>query len=86
MERRTPMEIIVYGTRQCPDTCSCLDALETAQIPVEFRNLEALEHLKEFLAIRDSDPIYDAVKARGGVGIPLLIKDGVRSFHWDDLL
>ena len=80
------MNITVYGTRQCPDTCSCLDALAAAQIPVEFRDIAQLENLKEFLSIRDNDPIYDPVKARGGVGIPLLVKNGVRSFEWSDLL
>ena len=80
------MNITVYGTRQCPDTCSCLDALEAAHIPADFKDISQLENLKEFLSIRDNDPIYDPVKARGGVGIPLLVKDGVRSFEWNDLL
>lgn len=31
--------------------------------------------MKRFLKIRDTNPIYDSVKEKGGIGIPTLIID-----------
>lgn len=76
------MAIKVYGTTQCPDTRECLAQFEEKNIPVEFLDIEKLENLKEFLRIRDREPIYDEVKANGGVGIPLLEIDGSYTFDF----
>ena len=48
---------------------------------------ESTANLREFLAIRDKDPIFDAVKERGGIGIPLFVReDGVKTFELDEAL
>ncbi len=38
--------MIIYGTRQCPDTQACLDAFESKGRAVEFRCIENLPFLK----------------------------------------
>ena len=79
--------MIIYGTKQCPDTQACLDAFESKGRAVEFRCIENLPFLKEFLHYRDNDAAFDPVKANGGVGIPLIVKDdGSLTFDWEPLL
>ena len=79
--------LMIYGTRQCPDTLACLADLEAARIPFEFRDITLLPVLKEFMQLRDSNPIFAPVRAAGGVGIPLLVMDdGSLSFEWSPLL
>ena len=74
----------IYGTTQCPDTRDCLAACEAKGIDFDFQDITQLPVLKNFLAIRDSDPLYDAVKAAGGVGIPLIQRaDGSRTLDWE---
>ena len=67
--------MIVYGSKQCPDTMAYLESLEKDGTPFEFRDLADLAMLKEFLHYRDTSPLYDAVRARSGVGIPLIVAD-----------
>lgn len=74
----------VLGTRQCPDTVACLAAFDLKGVTYDFRNIEELPVLKEFLHYRDSNAAFDAVKASGGVGIPLIINDdGSLTFDWE---
>lgn len=67
--------MIVYGSKQCPDTAACLKSLDLNGCPYDFRDIEKLPFLKEFLHYRDSSALFDAVRAAGGVGIPLIVKD-----------
>ena len=67
--------MIIYGTTQCPDTMAFLQSCDVKGIPYEFRNISELPMLKEFLRYRDTSSLFDEVKARGGVGIPLVVKD-----------
>lgn len=76
--------MIVYGTIQCPDTVDCLAVFDSKGISYDFRNIEELPALKEFLHYRDSSAAFDDIKASGGVGIPLIVKDdGSLSFEWE---
>ena len=78
--------MIVYGTKQCPDTTVCLESLEKAGTPYEFRDISDLSMLKEFLSYRDHSPLFDPVRAAGGVGIPFLVlEDGTQTFEWSSL-
>lgn len=67
--------MIVYGSKQCPDTRECLSALSTAGMTYEFRDIADLPVLKEFLKYRDTISLFDQVRANGGVGIPFIIQD-----------
>ena len=42
-------------------------------------------NLKEFLAIRDTEPLFADVKARHAIGIPLFVReDGAKTFDMDE--
>lgn len=75
------MKLIVYGTDLCPDCVEARCLLNEAGIPFEYRDFSASIHaLMEFLVIRD-DPehaaLFDPVRARGGIGIPCFVIEGV---------
>lgn len=77
----------VYGTKQCPDTTACLADLDRAGRAYEFRDITELPVLKEFLGFRDREPLFEEVRAKGGVGIPLIVKDDASlTFDWAELL
>ena len=77
--------MIVYGSKQCPDTMACLSALSTAGTPHEFRDIADLSALKEFLKYRDTLPLFDRVKDNGGVGIPFIVQDDEKcTFEWTE--
>lgn len=77
--------MIIYGSRQCPDTMACLSSLTQAGTPFEFRDLADLPALKEFLRYRDTLDLFDDVKAGCGVGIPFIVQNNGRfSFEWTE--
>lgn len=66
-----------YGTDICKDCVAARELLRAQNIEAEFIDITAsTPNLRAFLALRDSRPEYDEVKARGGIGIP--------TFVWDD--
>ena len=68
------MKVTVIGSHLCPDTLYALNRLVEAKADVEFKNLSAsLPDLKAYLAVRESEPAYEAVKAKGSLGIPCFI-------------
>lgn len=77
----------VYGSSMCEDTVACIDKLEENGMVYEFLDItKELPNLKAFLAIRDNSPLYDAVKANGGIGIPCVEKeDGSYILDWESI-
>ena len=72
--------MIIYGSKQCTDTIDCLSKLNQTGEQYDFRDLSDLAVLKDFLSYRDFLPLFESVKARGGVGIPFMInEDGTMS-------
>ena len=66
--------ITVYGTHTCPD-CSFIedqikdnDGVRVVDIGLHVKNL------KEFMSLRDSDPVFDSVKNKG-IGIPAFVHE-----------
>ena len=77
----------VYGSRQCPDTTECLGVFDRSGFAYEFCDISDLAALKAFLHYRDSNSLFDSVRANGGVGIPLIVKDdGSLTFEWSEIL
>ena len=65
------MKVTVIGSHLCPDTLYALNRLSEVKAEIEFKNLSAsLPDLKAYLALRDSDPHYEAVKKNGGLSGP----------------
>lgn len=80
--------IKVYGSMLCPDCVQCRQDLEKAGIPYEYLDFsESLRYLKEFLKIRDVNPLFEAVKAGGSIGIPCILReDGTVTLDWEEFL
>ena len=74
----------VYGSLLCKHCLACIEAFEEKNVEFEFHDFgKDLGALKEFLAIRDSDPQYDDVKQAGKIGIPTILQeDGTVTRDW----
>ena len=78
----------VYGSEICVD-CRNYKAIEKKRgFEAEYIDItENTMNLREFLQIRDSNSIFDEVKSRGGIGIPLFVKeDGSMTFDMNEAL
>jgi glutaredoxin-related protein len=78
----------VYGTDICID-CRNYKAIQAARrFEAEFIDItENTVNLKEFLSIRDRDPLFVPVRENGGIGIPLFVReDGTKTFDIDEAL
>ncbi len=55
---------------------------------MDFKNLSAsLPDLKVYLGLRDTEPMYEKVKAGGGIGIPcFILEDGTKTMDLKDVL
>ncbi|WP_313186978.1 glutaredoxin [Lacrimispora sp.] len=82
------MKITIIGSHLCPDTLYALNKLTDRKAGVDFKNLSAdLKDLKAYLAARESEPVYEAVKRNGGIGIPFFIlEDGTKTLDLDEVL
>ena len=78
----------IYGSMLCKDCVACREALDRAGIPYTFLNItEDLTALKEFLRLRDENPLFQNIKANGGIGIPCIVReDGTLTLDWETLL
>ena len=76
--------MLIYGTMQCPDCVECCKDLDAAGKEYTFLEFsDNLKHLKDFLKIRDTSPVFDAVRQEGKIGIPCIITDdGSVSLFW----
>lgn len=73
----------VYGSTMCEDTMECIATLKEKNMEYEFVEIgTSLDNLKAFLQVRDNSPLYDTVKANGGIGIPYVEKDGKGTLDW----
>ena len=78
----------IYGSMLCPDCVQCREDLDKAGIQYEYLDFaDHLRNLKEFLAIREAEPIFRDVRANGSIGIPCIVKeDGTVTLDWTDLM
>ena len=68
--------MVVYGSKLCPDCVQCLADLDRAGVSYEYRDFgDDLRALKEFLVIRDSNPLFTEIKESGKIGIPCIVGD-----------
>ena len=75
----------IYGSMLCPDCVQCREDLDKAGVAYEYLDFsENLKNLKEFLAIRDSEPIFDSVREQGSIGIPCIVdQQGSVHLNWE---
>lgn len=78
---------VLFFSDLCPDTAPFVAALNARGIGYEAVNITAsIKNLKRFLALRDSHTAFDARKAQGAIGIPVLqLADDSLVFHIEDL-
>ena len=80
--------IKIYGSMLCPDCVKCREDLDGAGVEYEYLDFaDDLRNLKEFLRIRDGEPLFDDARARGGIGIPCILReDGSVTLDWAEFL
>lgn len=78
----------IYGSMLCPDCVECRADLDQAGVEYEFLEFaDSLRNFKEFLKLRDEDPIFLPVKEKGSIGIPCIVKeDGSITLDWEEFL
>ena len=78
---------VLYFSDLCPDTPPFVAALAARNMDYEAVNITAsMKNLKRFLALRDSHAAFDARKAQGAIGIPVLqLADDSLVFYIEDL-
>ena len=76
--------MIVYGSMLCPDCVQIREDFARREVQYEYRDIgENLLYLKEFLALRDRDPVFDEPRKAGRIGIPCIVgEDGSVSLEW----
>ena len=82
------MKVKMIGSHLCQDTLFALMKLKDAGVEVDFEDISAsFPALKDFLHARDNDPVYETVKAAGGIGIPYFVfEDGSSSLDYKEVL
>ena len=76
----------VYGADICID-CRNFKAIEKKRgFETEYIDItENTANLREFLKIRDTDPVFGPVREHSGIGIPLFVRDdGAKTFDIDE--
>jgi glutaredoxin-related protein len=77
------MKITMYGAEICPDCVRSKKGLSALKhIELEYKNIIGdTATLKEFLAYRDNDTIFQEIKDSGRIGIPFFIlENGEKTF------
>lgn len=70
------MKITIYGSDLCSDCRGAKELFEENKIEYVFKDItKELVNLKEFLAIRDTNPCYGKIKEQHGLGIPCIVKE-----------
>ena len=80
--------IKIYGSMLCKDCVQCREDLDQAGVCYEYLDFsQDLRNLKEFLAIREGNPLFDEVRAAGGIGIPCILReDGTVTLDWEEFM
>ena len=80
--------LTVYGSAMCPDCRECKANFEANGIEFEFIDInESLKNLKEFLKLRDHQPVFEKWKKIGDIGIPGIVSDDGKVFtDWEGYL
>ena len=78
----------IFGSMLCPDCVRCREDLDKAGVEYQYLDFaEDLRSLKEFLKLRDKDPVYTSVREAGAIGVPtILLPDGSVTLTWEQFL
>ena len=78
----------IYGSKLCKDCVACLETFDKAGVAYEYLDFaDSLINLKEFLSIREGNPLFDEVREAGGIGIPCILRpDGSIILDWESCM
>jgi len=78
----------VYGSEMCPDCINCKRNFDDNGIEYTYIDINKdLKDLKDFLKMRDENPIFDRLKAIGDIGIPAIVMEDDTVFtDWEGFL
>ena len=81
MRRKEEKMMKVYGAEICVDCRNYKAIQKNRGFEAEYIDItENTKNLKEFLEIRDTDAVFDEVKQRHSIGIPLFVNgDGTKT-------
>ena len=66
----------------------CREELDATGVAYEYLDFsENLKNLKEFLAIRDGNTLFDSIRQDGKIGIPCIVReDGSVTLGWEEFM
>lgn len=78
----------IYGSMLCKDCVACIEDLNKAGVAYEYHDFaQDLQNLKTFLMLRDSEPVFQAAKENGSIGIPCICtEDGSVKLDWQEFI
>lgn len=78
----------IYGSEMCPDCTQCKKNFDANGIEYEFLDVcKSLQNLRNFLILRDSQPVFDRLKKIHDIGLPGIVKeDGTVFTDWETYL
>lgn len=78
----------VYGAEICVDCRNYKSIQMNRGFEAEYIDItENTKNMKEFLEIRDTEAIFDEIKERHGIGIPLFVReDGTKTFDINEAM
>lgn len=78
----------VYGSQICSGCRNYKAVQQSRGFEADYVDITAsTANLREFLRLRDQDPIFDSVRERGGIGIPFFVnEDGRRTLDMNEAL
>lgn len=76
--------IQIYGSMLCKHCVACRQELDEAGVEYTFLDFGVeLKNLKEFLKIREGNPLFDEARAKGDIGIPcFVLEDGTITLNY----
>ena len=64
----------VYGMKTCVDCIVMQAEFDEKKIPYEFVEItESVPLMKEFLTLRDTDPVFEEVRKEHRIGVPCFV-------------
>ncbi len=78
--------IKIYGLATCPHCDDVKEQIQGRENEYEYIDIGThVRYLKEFMRLRDTNPIYDACKENGTIGIPtFVLEDGTLTLSPDE--
>lgn len=82
------MKIIMFGMNACPDCVEAVKVLDEKKADYMYLEFsESTANLKKFLKLRDTEALFDEVKAGGMIGVPCFkLQDGTLTLSLQEVL